>query len=227
MRSHAFAYGGEIEQGIASALLWTKETLGLRHEGNPDVLVLRYGLFSVEDARRVGALAGSAPLRGMEKVLVISAHVMYREAQNALLKLFEEPPAGTTLFLVLPTLDGLLPTLRSRVTALTASAPRETALTAARDFLALPKEKRAALAKKLASGKDEEDRRSNRDAAVEIVNGIEALAYAAFTKKPDPVLRALLEDIAQLRSALYDRSAPVRMILEHVSLVAPPSLTRA
>jgi hypothetical protein len=35
---------------------------------------------------------------------------------------------------------------------------------------------------------------------------------------------ALLSDIAQLRQHLHDRSAPVRMILEHVSLVLPKDL---
>jgi hypothetical protein len=35
---------------------------------------------------------------------------------------------------------------------------------------------------------------------------------------------ALLFDIATLRGYLYDRSAPVRMILEHLSLVIPRNL---
>jgi hypothetical protein len=55
------------------------------------------------------------------------------------------------------------------------------------------------------------------------MNGVEAVAYEkyGFTK---PIISELLSDIATLRSNLYDRSAPVRMILEHLSLVIPKDL---
>lgn len=77
--------------------------------------------------------------------------------------------------------------------------------------------------KKLTSGKDEEERRELRDKAIEIVNGIEMAAYAKFTKRGGSAA-ALLSDISLLRNYLYDRSAPVRMILEHLSLVMPKNL---
>ena len=67
-------------------------------KGNPDIVVLRYGLLSVEDARRVSELAAGAPFVGEHKVVIIAASRAYHEAQNALLKLFEEPPPGTYLF---------------------------------------------------------------------------------------------------------------------------------
>lgn len=80
------------------------------------------------------------------------------------------------------------------------------------------REKRSALIKKLVSGKDEEERCELRDEAIRIVNGIEAVAYERGIGRADA---ALLSDIATLRAYLYDRSAPVRMILEHLSLVLP------
>ena len=78
--------------------------------------------------------------------------------------------------------------------------------------------------KKLTSGKDEDERRENRDIAIAIVNGIEALAYEKFTEGGQTSLTSLLSDTATLRGHLYDRSAPVRMILEHLSLVLPKDL---
>lgn len=84
------------------------------------------------------------------------------------------------------------------------------------------KEKRSALIKKLTSGRDEDERRENREAALAIVNGIEAAAYrAGFTK---PSILELLREIQILRGYLHDRSAPVKMILEHLSLVLPKGL---
>ena len=225
-RHHAFVIEAEAEEGIAVAEAWLKKELRMEAKNNPDVIVLRYGLLSVDDARRVSELATGAAFSGDTKAVIIAASRAYHEAQNALLKLFEEPPQGAYLFLIMPTLGGLLPTLRSRVQELknmeygikNVEIPE-----AAEEFMKATKEKRSALIKKLTSGKDEEERRENREEALAIVNGIEAAIYhkGGFTKPP---LTALLQDIQELRGHLHDRSAPVRMILEHLSLVMPKGL---
>lgn len=52
----------------------------------------------------------------IKRVLVLhAAHSMNTEAQNALLKLLEEPPADTVLLLATDHLERMLPTIRSRV----------------------------------------------------------------------------------------------------------------
>ena len=56
-------------------------------------------------------------------VLVDPADAMNPQAQNALLKTLEEPPAETTLVLVAANADALLPTIRSRCVRV-AFAPR-------------------------------------------------------------------------------------------------------
>lgn len=221
MQHHAFMIEADPELGIGRAYTIIEKELGLKTQGNPDVIVLSSGLLSVEEARRVGVLASQAPITGDKKAIIIAANRAYHEAQNALLKVFEEPPAGTYLFLVLPTVGGLLPTLRSRVQILKSQkSKKESVSDEAEGFIKVTKEKRSALIKKLSSGKDEEDRRENREEAIRIVNGIEVLA------RMDGVTRnrALLEDIQKLRTYLYDRAAPVRMILEHLSLVLPKHL---
>ncbi len=233
MQHHAFVIEAEAEEGIAVAQAWAEKELGMKARANPDVIVLKYGLLSVEDARRVSELAAGVAFSGDTKVVIIAASRAYHEAQNALLKLFEEPPQGAYLFLVMPTLGGLLPTLRSRVQVLNVrdivSPSSDDGLTmsinpAADEFMKASKEKRSALIKKLTSGKDEEERRENREEALAIVNGIEQAAYrnGGFTKSP--IAAELLRDIQELRGHLYDRSAPVRMILEHLSLSLPKNL---
>ena len=96
----------------------------------------------------------------------------------------------------------------------------------AEEFMKANKEKRSAMIKKLTSGKDEEEKRENREEALAIVNGIEAVAYEAMKNNGyrRSVITALLSDIAVLRGHLHDRSAPVKMILEHLSLVIPKDL---
>lgn len=220
-RHHAFVIEAGVEEGIEMAQAWAEKELGMKVQGNPDVAVMRYGLFPVEEARRVSELAAGKAFAGTTKVVIIAATRAYHEAQNALLKLFEEPPRGTYLFLVLPTLGSLLPTLRSRVQILTLSVGSSKLEVAALEFMKASKEKRSAMIKKLTSGKDEEERRELRDEAIAIVNGIEAVAYRNLTSVERT---ALLSDIATLRGYLYDRSAPVRMIMEHLSLVIPKGL---
>ena len=225
LQHHAFVIEAGAEEGVGVAQAWVEKELGMKIKNNPDIVVLRYGLLSVEDARNVTEVAAGAPFVGEHKAVIIAASRAYHEAQNALLKLFEEPPSGTYLFLIMPSLGGLLPTLRSRVQVLATHVghrksyiPEE-----AEEFMKASKEKRSALIKKLTSGRDEEERRENREEALAIVNGIEAVVYSregqTFTKHAE-----LLLDIATLRGYLYDRSAPVKMILEHLSLVIPKDL---
>ncbi len=227
---HAFVIEAEAEEGIKVAGAWVEKELKMKAEmSNPDLVVLRYGLFSVDDARKVCEIAASAPFSGESKALIITASRAYHEAQNALLKLFEEPPPNTYIFLVLPSLGSLLPTLRSRVQVLNNVKESNDGFTksiiseSSKEFLKANKEKRSALIKKLASGDDEEERREHRDDAIAILNGVEMVAYEKFKKRGGEAA-ALLSDIAVLRTYLYDRSAPVKMILEHLSLVIPSHL---
>lgn len=251
MQHHAFVIEAEAEEGIAVAQAWAERELGMSIKSNPDVVVMRYGLLTVDDARQVSEFAAGKAFAGEHKVVIIAASRAYHEAQNALLKLFEEPPPNTYIFLVLPTLGGLLPTLRSRVQVLkhqtsstkfqTNTPPSRKAsegqwkheINPAEAFMKASKEKRSAMIKKLTSGKDEEERRENREEAIAILNGIEVIAYkrrgdtVRLPQQGDTLQQGvtlLLSDIAILRGYLYDRSAPVRMILEHLSLVIPKNL---
>ena len=231
MRHHAFVIEAEAEEGIGRALAWAKEELGMEAEGNPDVAVLRHGLLSVADARRVSELAAGAAFAGESKIVIITANRAYHEAQNALLKVFEEPPQGVYLFLVLPSLGGLLPTLRSRVQILDSMFDfvnrtsdvrftKSNITEGAREFMKATKEKRSAMIKKIAEHKAD-DAAASREEAIALLNGIEALYR---NQIPIPRCAALLSDIATLRPYLYDRSAPVKMILEHIALVIPKDL---
>lgn len=67
---------------------------------------------------QIRTLQDRLSLRALESdrkvAIIVSAHAMNVQAQNAFLKTLEEPPAGTLLVLVTSSPDRLLPTLRSR-----------------------------------------------------------------------------------------------------------------
>lgn len=67
------------------------------------------------------------PISGNKKaVVILNAHTLTIEAQNAMLKILEEPPPGTILILVVNKKDNLLPTIISRCTFLELSIQHKT-----------------------------------------------------------------------------------------------------
>ncbi|GHS87073.1 DNA polymerase III subunit delta' [Campylobacterota bacterium] len=77
---------------------------------------------NVAEARAVIAEAFVASER--EKYLVIKAHGYNDKAQNALLKLLEEPPPNISFYLIAPSRAVFLPTVRSRLPLEKIAAPK-------------------------------------------------------------------------------------------------------
>jgi hypothetical protein len=186
-----------------------------------------YERFGIEEAR---ALIQLATLKNTGSTLYfIGAASITSEAQQALLKLFEEPQVGTTFVLLLPH-GMLLPTLRSRmlpyparqiasqkVLGSASPQPDHFVRQSAASFLkSSPTERSAAVTKLL---KDEE---GVRERAREFVNALEAELYRALPK--NPALRSALEDVARVRSYLGDRSPSLKMLLEHLAATLPSRL---
>ena len=222
----AYVIACDKELGIEKAKVFLKDTYNLVEKANPDLSVRRHGLFSVEDARALVSAASLTPVSGETKAFVLAVDRIYREAQNALLKILEEPPAGTVFVLVVPQTAMLLPTVLSRVLPLPGFGLQSKEVSQeAHEFLGATKEKRTAIIKKLTVGKDEDAKRALRDVAIKIIDGVELVAYEAYrvgeNQEKREEIRKLLSDIETLRGYLYDRAVSLRMILEHVSLVLP------
>jgi len=220
--SHAYVLEGDRESGIASARAHAAESLNLRGEHHPDVAVLSYGLFSVDDAREVARFASSSPVSGDAKMVAIAATRIFHEAQNALLKLFEEPPQGVTMVLIVPSLGQLLPTLRSRVQVLRA---KEGGHTNAQTFLALDAVAREkflnAIIDKTKSDKDEVKQEA-RGVFLSLVEDLSRELYARrLAGDSSTELIATLADVDAFLPILHERSAPLKLIAEHLLLVLP------
>ena len=96
---------------------------------HPDIIVESGGTaarsFHVDAVRRVRSDAYIKPNEAARKVYCLfEAQTMSEQAQNALLKILEEPPEGILFILTCPSASALLPTIRSRSLILTLE-PRE------------------------------------------------------------------------------------------------------
>lgn len=90
---------------------------------HPDVSVLeddpKQRVIRVDDIRRIRSDAYIRANEAEGRVFILQeAQRMNEEAQNALLKLLEEPPAGVHLLLTAPSRAAFLPTVRSRLAML-------------------------------------------------------------------------------------------------------------
>lgn len=231
MSHHAYAVYGNLDAGIEAAYAYGESTLSLPRAGNPDIALFRYESFPVADARRIGSFAAQGPVTGEHKLVIIAASRIFHEAQNALLKLFEEPPAGITLILAVPAEGDLLPTLRSRLMPLPIEAAIETkeelhpfvsATTAEREKMITQIHNRSK------SEKDEE-KQAARAEAVRIVEDLTRATYAKQRKtngKDSEGLSLLLNELDRLMPIMHERSAPLKLVFEHLILVTPEDLVR-
>ena len=229
MAHHAYFVTAEIEEGIQQAEAFVEHELALPLTGNPNVLTLRHGLLSVDDARKLRSLAELSSTVGNQKVLIISASRLFHEAQNALLKLFEEPPTGTTLILVIPSEGMLLPTLRSRLLSLPVEKNLQIKISEeAQEFLKAKNLEREKIFTKIldrAKSDKDDEKQAARLSAIHLIEGLTQASYEKWQAENDSKkkeeLKLFLEDLNAFLPILHERSAPLKLIFEHIQLVLP------
>jgi len=169
--------------------------------------------FGIEEARALITLALLKNFK--DTTFLVAAASITTEAQQALLKLLEEPQEGTTFLLMVPH-GMLLPTLKSRMLAypeLPQGSTLPVRLNLAVQFLKASGKDRSDLIAKLL--KDDE---GVRERVRDFVNALEAELYK---KVGEPKARQGLEDIAMVRQYLGDRSPSLKMLLEHLAVALP------
>lgn len=169
--------------------------------------------FGIDEARELSA--ATALKHEGEALYLVGASSITTEAQQALLKLFEEPQPGVVLVLLLP--HGLLlPTLRSRCLPFPHHPAQGTALSKARLDLAFlratQKERSAYIAELL---KEEEGVKER------VRDFIHALERELSKQIGNTAAREGLRDIAMVRGYVGDRSPSLKMLLEHLALALP------
>ncbi len=202
-------YHAYVIEGMPDAVLPELERFlaqqGIAIRGNPDYHARLAEQFLIDDAH---ALIAGARLRAVtdKKIFIHAFGFITHEAQNALLKLFEEPPLHTHFFLIVPTASLFLPTVLSRVriVSMHASHTDTAAATDVERFLAAAKAKRLDAVK---------DMVADRLQAIRFLDELERY-YVAHEKTP-----ATLETLYRAKNYMRDRGASPKMLLEYLALM--------
>jgi hypothetical protein len=227
---HAYLYGGSL--AILSELV-TDARMRFQFEGehNPDVQVLEVERFGIDEARQLRETAALRSISG-HALYIVGVSTITTEAQQALLKLFEEPQAGVVFVLLAPH-GSIIATLRSRMLPYPTTQQQNAGQNGlaerseenrgpfgkrfAVEFLRSNQKDRSAFIAKLL--KDDE---GVRERARDFLQALESELYKTMTKpKPSKEYIDGLSDIAKVRSYANDRSPSFKMLLEHLAVSLP------
>ncbi|MEK7621826.1 MAG: hypothetical protein AAB415_01475 [Patescibacteria group bacterium] len=175
-----------------------------------------YETFGIDESRGLIARSARRDWRGGREFVVLTARRYSAEAQNALLKLFEEPRSGLHFFLISDQVTNFLPTLQSRFLIVEhrdqigGESGKEVEKRKAKEFLA------ATPAKRLDLIATELKKEPAREAWLPFLNALEVVCH-----ETKPLNQTALTEIMMARNYLTDPASLPRLLFEHLALVLP------
>lgn len=218
---HAYLLEGSREKLLPEVLEFAEE------KGN-EVVQFTFDSLKMEDSRIVKSHALERSMSGEKRIFIISANSILHEAQNSLLKLFEEPIENTHFFVIVPDKNSLLKTLVSRFYVIFHRSDLGEYEKDAEKFIKMPLKARLDFIKELLTEteeeKDEEGNEvivlnSTRSKSLKFLNALElAMSKATFDTKTDA---KSFEHIFKVREFLRMPGSSAKTLLESVALLIP------
>ena len=209
---HAYAFEGEKTVVVPELFKFLEKDFGIEIKNNPDFSYQEFETFTIDDGRALQEQHGMRSISG-KKIFIISTRFITVEAQNALLKIFEEPSEGTHFFLIMPNIQVLLPTLLSRVVVIESiQQGGAEAKTLAKKFISASLPERLLLVKNIVEEKD-------KGKAIDFVTALEQILAGQLNGAGDKREKAgALTEILMAKKYLHDRAPSVKLLLEHLCL---------
>lgn len=188
---------------------------------SPDLYARAYRKFGVDESHDITGRARTRPVDGEHRVFALFIPGITTEAQNALLKTIEEPAANALFFVITPSTQMLLGTVRSRMQVMTLDRPKQKQdsshlLVDPQEFLSAPAPKRLELLKPLYDHDEDEGR--DIGAVIGFLQAIEVRLGALKTgKDKEEGLRALY----RTRKYVGDKGSLLKTLLEQMALLMP------
>lgn len=232
---HAYLIEGKKEE-ITPELFIFLESIGVKTSGNLDFNHLIMDSMKAKDARNIKSQSLERPISDSKKVFVISVNSFLIDAQNTLLKMFEEPIDNTIFFVIVPDTAIILPTLLSRFNVIKPKDESNTGLRQAEEFLKMSLGDRIAFIKEvivLSKDKDEDEEDleipiqiesdSNRSRAIKFLNTLELILHKKFISQDFDANNNVdfFYQILKAREYLSEPGSSAKSLMEGVALVVP------
>ncbi len=213
---HAYIIEGNRNDIIPKLFLYLEQKHGVSTRGNPDFWHTDFDTFGIDDARALKEMQARKGAGSQNKFFVFSAVMIMEEAQNALLKICEEPTEGTHFFIIVPSVARVVPTLLSRAIVMKAHDMTESYDISyekmIEQFLDSSPQKRLALVKNLIEEK-------NKEQAILFLNAIEKkLAEEVGASDTNTRAVARLKKTARARDDLMINAPSIKLIFEYLAL---------
>jgi len=184
-----------------------KEKLNFKVQANPDFLLMENKTFGIDEARDLKKWASGKPLLGETKACLVVADVITPEAQNAMLKVLEEPPLGTYIFINLENLQNLLPTFLSRVKVWRSDAEMIGLEENATEFIKADINKKLLIVRSLAFKKE------GKALLKDLIKNLEKVAYR------NPAMKKNMKNILTAKIFVTARGSSPKILAEWLASV--------
>ena len=231
---HAYLIEGDKQKVLPEILEFIK-SLGINTVGNADVSQIFLDSFKIENARDLKSYASEKSFSVGKKIFIISANSFLLEAQNSLLKMFEEPIENTHFFIIVPDTNSLLKTLVSRFYLISDRPNLAVEIKEAEKFINMPLKNRIDFIKNLLVESEEEDEEGNeivvldstRSKALKFLNALELILHSKFVSKTvfdRNMSRTVLDTFDhffKVREFLRMPGSSAKTLMESVALIIP------
>ncbi|MES2023560.1 MAG: hypothetical protein V4439_02655 [Patescibacteria group bacterium] len=219
---HAYLIEG-IREEILPEVLEYVQSLGIETNANPDFLNIVVDNFKIDEAFSLRDMGNQKSFSTGKKFFIVCANNFTLDAQNVLLKMFEEPIFNTHFFLIVPDTDALLRTLVSRFYLIKNKSEenKDNKNEEAEKFIKMPLAKRIDFLKELLKKDDEDDIAldSTRTRALKFLNNLELALHNNMSKMPSDI--SFFNQIFKAREFLRQPGSAIKTIMEAVALNIP------
>lgn len=223
---HAYLIEGGREE-ISLQVLELCERLGVKTSGNPDFYHISIDSLKIDDALYLRTLGSDRSFGGEKKIFVVATNSMSIDAQNVLLKMFEEPIPGTHFFIIVPDANSLLKTLVSRFYFIKHAGKGEDKNTLVKDFISMNLRSRLDFLKDFLTEPDEEDEGGNavvleesaRSRALNFLNALEGELHSDYQDKL--INPSYFRHFFKVREFLRMPGSSVKSMMESVAIITP------
>lgn len=219
---HAYCLIGD-NTIVSELILILEKNHSIKTRGNPDFFNKKYENFTIDDAREIKSHHETMPVtEAGKKIFIINMNGITAEAQNAMLKLLEEPADYAHFFLIISSPHLLLSTVRSRLQFVEIESGVNNGKFAdievirneeAKKFLKMSVAKRLEFVKTLID-KIKDEKKTKQD-VIDFLNNIQGIIYEEKGIKKG---QKELETIEIARKYMNDPAPSLKMLLEYVAI---------